>query len=417
MSAETINAIAQLMRASGIELNDLARALDGTTNAAGDDPRAVTFGMLVDQAVTRMTTNTRRTYITHLRRAREGISRCCDCLCPTCTETDECGCPSACKACAATVLSIAPLEDIVVTKATMRASVFEDLAACAERIARKTATRHNRSRARKGLPPRPVHGHNAQETAVAAFSHLMERAIGDGLLETNPVARVRKRRRQQTTKRGLRDHELELLIDAVASGGNDPDLDLLIVWFHLETGARKSGALTLQIGRIHTAEQVVELQEKGSKWRRQPVSTDLCTALLTHAAKRGGPRCQPGALGYDPTAPVFHYQRRDGQPHPLTAKRYETLFGRIQQTLPFAAEISLSAHGLRKSAGTIIERIGGTQVARHFLGHATRSDTDHYTESWTSEVARATTVWTGSEHPLATSATGPDQRDGPRDRG
>lgn len=399
-SGDTLRALVDLVRASGIDPADLAAAL--THNGGhGESGEVVTFGALVDSALRRMSPNTRRTYATHLRRARQGISRCCDCLCDTCSAEDTCGCPPECGPCSETEITVAPLDDVPVTRSQMIPALFDDLATCAERIARKTAVRHNRTRTRRGLVPRPVHGHNAQETAVVAYAHVMDRAIDHGLLDTNPAARVRKRRRQQTMKRGLRAHELDVFMDTVASGGDDAALDVLIVWFHLETGARRSGALGLRVGRIHPAEQVVELHEKGSRWRRQPVSKDLCDELLAHAVARGGPRCQPGHPDYDPDAPVLYYRPRGDQVRPLTAKRYETLFRRVQSTLPFANEINLTAHGLRKSAGTIIERIGGTQVARSFLGHADRSDTDHYTESWIGEVARATSIWTGTDHPLA----------------
>jgi integrase len=213
---------------------------------------------------------------------------------------------------------------------------------------------------------------------------------------TNPALDVKMPGRQATRKRSLHEHEVPEFIDAVVSGGNDAELDILLVWFHLETGARQEGALNLTLERVHLENEVVVLEEKFTKERHQPVSIDLARALLAHARERGGAACDPDSGTYAQKSPVFYYRpAKDGTARPLTAKRYETLFGRIQRTLPFANQIHLTAHQLRKTGAVAIERITGTQVARRWLGHAERSTVDVYAGASEIEVRRAHELWTG----------------------
>jgi len=61
------------------------------------------------------------------------------------------------------------------------------------------------------------------------------------------------------------------LIDTVRTTSRDPDLDLLVLRFHLESGARREGALNLRRGDIDMRRATVWLREKGGE-REQPVS-------------------------------------------------------------------------------------------------------------------------------------------------
>lgn len=398
---DLVASVAEMLRATGVSLDDVAAVLAATDSDASTE--TVTFGEVVERALRAMTFNTRRTYRTALDRACRGVERICECLCDTCVEEPEgaCGCPPSCRRCD-TAMTMPALAAVPVTTRTMSTATFKDCCEIAGRIARRRAVAENKVRVERGLAEKPTHGSSAQETAVRAYKAAMEQAIDLGLLDRNPMERVKAPRRHKTTKRGLRGEEFVDFFRAVGAGGNDIDLDMVLCWFHLETGARRGGAVSLTLGDLRDSDQVVELHEKGSTVRLQPVSKELLAALRTHAAQRGGPETQPGNPLYDPSRPVFYYQPRpDGSPHPLTGRRYDTLFRRVQKQLPFAGEIQLTAHGLRKGAAAIVERIGGTQVARHFLGHAERSVTDMYAESSTAEVATAVSEWTGAPHPLA----------------
>lgn len=195
--ADSVTAVAQLMQTLGVDLEDLAAAVQVAGPTQG-----VTYGQLVDDVLRGLSKHTRRTYRTHLERGRRGIERCCDCLCERCTTTDECGCGPDCRPCQSSMLTVSPLEDVVVNRRTMKTSTLRPLTVCAERIAKKSATRRNRQRVARGLVARPVQGKSACETAIRALSKLMEAAIEDDLLEANPMAKVKAPTRPETTKRG-----------------------------------------------------------------------------------------------------------------------------------------------------------------------------------------------------------------------
>ena len=107
-------------------------------------------------------------------------------------------------------------------------------------------------------------GRASRETCVAALRALFGRAHTAGLTQTNTAAVLSKPRRVRSRRRALDDGELAELIDAVRTTSNDPDLDLLIVRFHLETGARREGALNLRQRDLDCERATVWLREKGT---------------------------------------------------------------------------------------------------------------------------------------------------------
>jgi integrase len=279
---------------------------------------------------------------------------------------------------------------------------LETAVVVAQRIAHKRATADNRKRAAKGRSAKPDHGKGAAETAIRAARWMFERARLCGYVSSNPAADLKVPRRNPSKRRALVGDELDEFFDTVAAGGDDPDLDVMLTWFHFETGARRDGALNLTCGDLHDSRQMVRLHEKFKTNRDQPVSADLIAALRALAIERGGERCDQATPSYDPSSPVFWYRARGSKPsRRLTDRRYDTLFRRIQTTLPWADEALLTAHNLRHTGATLIERLAGTQVARRFLGHADRSVTETYTDADEAEVARAVSRLTGRPHPLA----------------
>lgn len=89
-------------------------------------------------------------------------------------------------------------------------------------------------------------GRASRESCVAALRAVFSRAADAGVISGNPAAALIKPRRAPSRRRALTDDELTDLIDAVRTTSNDPDLDLLLVRFHLESGARHQGALNLR---------------------------------------------------------------------------------------------------------------------------------------------------------------------------
>ena len=204
----------------------------------------------------------------------------------------------------------------------------------------------------------------------------------------------------------LSDAQLADVFRAVGAGGDDPEFDTLLVWFHYETGARRGGAIALRIGDLLDATGQVRMREKGDTDVLQPVTADLLATLRAHAVARGGSRCDVDSPDYDPSAPALYFRpRANGTVRPLTDRRYDTLFGRLQRTIPWAGDTQFTAHGLRYTGTAKVERIGGTQVARRFARHAERSDTDRYAAASTTELVSAFVKFTGEPHQLADGDT------------
>ena len=239
-------------------------------------------------------------------------------------------------------------------------------------------------------------GRASRETCVAALRALFTRAAAAGLVSRNPAAGLVKPRRARSRRRALDDDELSQLVDAVCSTSRDPGLDILLVRFHLESGARRQGALDLRLSDLDAHRSTVWLREKGDSDREQPISPSLTRLLADHATSRG-------AVGPDDAV----LRTRDGRP--ISARRYDTVFGRARVALGWSERTPVSAHVLRHTAITAVGRLAGYPVAQAFAGHSPPSVTGRYLHATLAQVAGAVAALTGERHPLA-SAVGPSLR-------
>jgi integrase/recombinase XerC len=86
---------------------------------------------------------------------------------------------------------------------------------------------------------------------------------------------------------------------------------------------------------------------------------------------------------------------------PITRRRYNTVFDRARPSLAWAERTPVSAHVLRHTAITAVERHAGFAVAQAYAGHSASSVTGTYTRARLGEVAAAVAALTGDVHPLA----------------
>ena len=231
-------------------------------------------------------------------------------------------------------------------------------------------------------------GRSSRENCVSALRAVFTRAQRAGLINVNPAANVPKPRRRLSRRRPLDHREVEELIDAIRATSNDPDLDLLLVRFHLESGARREGALNLRLRDLDDRRATAWLREKFGVEREQPISPSLVRGLLHHASARG-------AAGADD--PVF----RSRQGRRITRRRYNTIFDRARPCLPWADRTPVSAHVLRYTAIGAVGRLGGYAVAQAFAGHSPPSVTGLYLRARPCDVAAVVAVLTDEPHPLA----------------
>lgn len=236
-------------------------------------------------------------------------------------------------------------------------------------------------------------GRASRESCVAAMRAVFSRAHRAGLIPSNPSQLVDKPRRLPNRRRALDQAELDDLWAAVVATTTDPDLDLLLLRFHLESGARRMGAINLKIRDLDSARQTVWLREKFGSEREQPVSRSLLDALQELAGDRGSSA---------PPDPAFVTLHRDkGSRLPVSDRTYDRIFTRAQARIPWAERTPLTAHVLRHTAITAVERVAGFAVAARFAGHTPGSVTGTYTKADIREVAAAVAVLTGEAHPLA----------------
>ena len=275
--------------------------------------------------------------------------------------------------------------------ASLKANDVVKVALLAEEDSIKHWNSINITRQQKGLPLKEFTGANAYNACVDAISVVFKYAIDEELITLNRTHSVKRKEIDPPKRHGLTNAQIVELLDTAASGGNDPVLDHLIMWTQVETGARMSGILKLQLGDVDTKRQTITLVEKRSKKRVQPVTRELMENLMRLAGSRGA-RVR--------TDSVFRYlPNKDGISSPLTSKRFETLWKRLGQTLPWVASQGISSHYLRHTVLTWVDRVAGHSVARAYAGHSAGDTTDFYTSVGFSEIVDAHGLITGTIHP------------------
>ena len=239
-------------------------------------------------------------------------------------------------------------------------------------------------------------GRGAAEHLIAALRCMYRHAVADGILTEgeNPAARVPKPRRLRSTRRALPDRRLEELSQVAASTGDDPALDTLLLRLHMETACRRGGALGLMPDDLDAEQCLIRLQEKGGTVRWQPVSPTLMSHLLAHGESRGGLGSGQRLLRY-------------ANGRAITSRRYDYLWRRLGQHLPWVATQQVSTHWIRHTVLTWVERRFGFAVAQAYAGHEDhgrgRRAMATYVRAGLPEVAAALAALTGEPHPLATT--------------
>ncbi|MBF6188848.1 tyrosine-type recombinase/integrase [Nocardia farcinica] len=237
-------------------------------------------------------------------------------------------------------------------------------------------------------------GHAAIAHFISAFRCLYSHAERDRLIapRDNPAAAVPRPAPLPGKRHALTIEQILELAHIAATTGDDPALDALIVRLHIETACRRAAVLSLTLPDLNVPDCLIKLREKGTTMRWHPISPTLMRRLIEHAAERGGTETTHHVLRY-----------RTG--HPLGRRRYDTLTARLRDHLPWAAALGVSAHWIRHTTLTWVEREFGMGIARAFAGHSDRPThavaTFTYVTASIPELAQAVATLTGEPHPLA----------------
>ena len=354
-TAATFNSIAQLLEAQGLGLDELAEHLSGGKSPSGEEVELLRKYAMENLKLT--SRNTQRSYRTHFLHLLNGVPRQCECTCDTCLAefasagTCSCNCTGRNGVGGCSEASPFPAAgDIPTTRQALRVLdevALDHLVKSVERMAIKRAMNENVARASRGLPPKPTHGQGAREMCVTGLRFLFKKMVKAKLIVVNPLEDITKGQRSESSRRDLSEKEFAELLNFVATGGNDPALDLAITWAEFELGARRNGIITMTVGALQPFRQTIRLHEKGNKTAEQPCSAELIAHLLQFARARGGNRCVPGHPDFSPNAPVFYFKdSTEAVPHPITGRRFDTLHHRIQLGLPWANSIAYTGHDL-----------------------------------------------------------------------
>ncbi|MGY1901225.1 tyrosine-type recombinase/integrase [Nocardia gipuzkoensis] len=240
-------------------------------------------------------------------------------------------------------------------------------------------------------------GRGAAATMVSAIRRLYRHAEHDRLIHPsdNPAAKVTKPRPLSSTRHALSLEQVRDLGRIASTTGNDHPLDALILRLLIETACRRGGLLRLCIEDLNVSDCLVRLHEKGGIVRWQPIPPTLMHRVLDHIEARGGP---------ETTSRILRY--RDGRP--ARRRRLDYLFTRFRRLLPWAAALGISAHWIRHTTLTFVERQFGIAVARAYAGHedgrpAAGPTTFIYTKAGLLDVVEALVTLTGEPHPLLPS--------------
>ncbi|WP_084477105.1 tyrosine-type recombinase/integrase [Nocardia ignorata] len=259
-----------------------------------------------------------------------------------------------------------------------------------EELARKVKANACPNRASRG-------GTSAVEHYVSTVRHIYRYAEEAGWIrpQDNPARQLEMPARPASHRYAIPSGRVAEICRVAAITGDDPELDTLLLRFHLETACRRGGALALRPQDLDRDQCLVYLREKGGSDRWQPVSPTLMRHLYDHATSRNAPF----------TGQLLRYKHG----RPITRRRYDHIWTRVGRSLPWVAAQGVTTHWLRHTTLTWAERTFSYAVAQAFAGHRGKRSgtTDTYVKSQLHEVAAALSVLTGEPHPLARGTLSP----------
>jgi integrase len=252
----------------------------------------------------------------------------------------------------------------------------------------------NEIQARAAKRPGARGGQAAKAAFTDATRTLYRSAVDDQIVRAsrNPATGLRKPRQRKNLRRALTTRQLIEINEVAATTGTDPALDTLLLRLHTETACRRGGALAIRPCDVNTELCLLKLREKGGTTRDQPISPTLASGLLEHAEERSQHLTEHDQL----------LRHRNGKP--IRHTRYETFWRRLSNHLPWIREMGITAHWIRYTTLTWVERNYGYAVAATYAGHAAGYQTGStltYVSAPIEELAAALAALTAEPHPLA----------------
>lgn len=205
-----------------------------------------------------------------------------------------------------------------------------------------------------------AHGHGAAENFVRAVRFMFKLAVDRRLITHSPATAVKVPTRPPAPERPLTTDELQDFAVVACTTGNDPHLDGLLFEFHRKTAARREGALNLRICDLDARGGAVTLTEKFGRTRRLPLDADFIRRLLAHAEARGASRASDK---------VFRSHRGT----PITRKRYEYLYNRLDAHTTWSGMLDVGIHWIRHTTLDDVRTVADERTAHTYAGHTDAS--------------------------------------------
>lgn len=214
---------------------------------------------------------------------------------------------------------------------------------------------------------RRAEGEGAWSNYRDAVSTLFKFVGGFADVKT-PTTAVRSRTRPSNQRRALTEAEMLALWNA-ASLEDDAELSLLYLDCIRETAARVHSVEQLNLEDINWATGIAIFRTKNRRIHEACLSVDLMNRIRERAVRQGWNEEIPD--GYDPRSfnntgtPAF---RTRGLKR-VTKKWRETFFNRIDERTRRSDQPKFTAHWLRHTTITQVERIVGKDAAQRWAGH------------------------------------------------
>ncbi|WP_280261932.1 site-specific integrase [Nocardia abscessus] len=231
-------------------------------------------------------------------------------------------------------------------------------------------------------------GESAAENLLSALRHIYKHAERDRLIDasSNPAAAARLPGRRAGKGDVLSSEQLREVIRVASSTGDDPELDELIVMLHIQTACDRQAVIDLALHDLDRDNCLVRLRTRGGGFHWHPVSPRLMAALGKHAERRGGEK-------------VTHRVLRKRNGRPISYRRYDGLWNRVRENLPWARELEVTTYSITETVRANVRQLFGETVERAYVGQH-HEDTAVLTHL-RGDIIEALMTITGEPHPLA----------------
>ncbi|MFI2281384.1 tyrosine recombinase XerC [Nocardia beijingensis] len=233
-------------------------------------------------------------------------------------------------------------------------------------------------------------GESAAENLLSALRHIYKHAVRDRLIDpsSDPAAAARLPGRRAGKGDVLTSEQLREVHRVASSTGNDPELDELIVMLHIQTASDRQAVIDLALHDLDRDNCLVRLRTRGGAFHWHPVSPRLMAALGRHVERRGGVN-------------ATHRVLRERNGRPISYRRYDGLWKRVRENLPWAQELEVTTYSITETVRVHVRQLFGETVERVYIGQH-HDDTAVLTHL-RGDVIEALMTITGEPHPLARS--------------